>query len=109
MTVMDCHQTFVYVPRRNGFFARSKHHLAAVIELFPRLNVEDDAPHAFYLGLELARAEIALNLGKRYEQDEVLSWGCVLPQVTPDLEQFSEEKSTLKARKHNRRAKKAQA
>ncbi len=77
-------------------------------ELFPRLNVEDDAPHAFYLGLELARAEIALNLGKRYEQDEVLSWGCVLPQVTPDLEQFSEEKSTLKARKHNRRAKKAQ-
>ena len=78
-------------------------------ELFPELNVEDDAPHAFYLGLELARAEIALKLGKRYQQDELLSWGCVVPQQTQDLEQFSAEKSTLKARKHNRRTKKAQA
>ena len=78
-------------------------------ELFPALNVDDDAPHAFYLGLELARAEIAFKLGKRYEQDELLSWGCVSPQQTQDLEQFSAEKSTLKARKHNRRIKKAQA
>ena len=33
------------------------------------------APHAFYLGAELARAEIAWRLGKRYAQDEPLDWG----------------------------------
>ncbi|MGR8949175.1 MAG: DUF6513 domain-containing protein [Gammaproteobacteria bacterium] len=78
-------------------------------ELFPLLNVDDDAPHAFYLGLELARAEIALNLGKRYEQDELLSWGCVWQQEPQDLTQFSTEKSTLKARKQNHRNKKIKA
>jgi dihydropteroate synthase-like protein len=34
-----------------------------------------DADHAFYLGYELARAEIARFLGKQYTQDEVLNWG----------------------------------
>lgn len=36
---------------------------------------EVDASHAFYLGYELARAEIALHLGKQYTQDEPLQWG----------------------------------
>lgn len=69
-------------------------------DLFPNLGVEDDAPHAFYLGLELARAEIAWQLGKRYEQDELLAWGCLLENNEVNLSKFSEEKSTLKARKH---------
>jgi dihydropteroate synthase len=34
-----------------------------------------DAGHAFYLGYELARAEIAAHLGKQYQQDEPLRWG----------------------------------
>ena len=34
-----------------------------------------DSRHAFYLGYELARAEIARFLGKQYTQDEVLNWG----------------------------------
>ena len=34
-----------------------------------------DASHAFYLGYELARAEIALHLGKQYTQDEPMQWG----------------------------------
>lgn len=34
-----------------------------------------DPGHAFYLGYELARAEIALHLGKQYVQDEPMSWG----------------------------------
>jgi dihydropteroate synthase-like protein len=34
-----------------------------------------DASHAFYLGFELAKAQTALTLGKRYEQDESLRWG----------------------------------
>ncbi len=31
--------------------------------------------HAFYLGYELARAEISLHLGKQYVQDEPMHWG----------------------------------
>jgi len=44
--------------------------------LYPHLKVEDDASHAFYLGVELARAQIAWQLKKRYRQDEELKWGC---------------------------------
>jgi dihydropteroate synthase len=36
-----------------------------------------DPGHAFYLGYELARAEIARHLGKRYIQDEPMSWGLI--------------------------------
>jgi len=45
-------------------------------QLFSRLGVEADGAHAFYLGVELARAQIAWQLGKRYAQDEELAWGC---------------------------------
>lgn len=38
-------------------------------------NPEIDAAHAFYLGVELARAETARLLGKNYVQDEPMSWG----------------------------------
>ncbi len=34
-----------------------------------------DAGHAFYLGYELARAEIALHLGKQYVQDAPMNFG----------------------------------
>lgn len=44
--------------------------------LYPHLKVDDDASHAFYLGVELARAQIAWQLKKRYSQDEELHWGC---------------------------------
>lgn len=43
--------------------------------LYPHLNVDNDASHAFYLGVELARAQIAWQLKKRYVQDQVLNWG----------------------------------
>ena len=33
------------------------------------------ASHAFYLGYELAKANIAMALGKEYRQDEALDWG----------------------------------
>ena len=35
----------------------------------------EDSSHAFYLRVELARAEIAWSLGKRYAQDRGLDWG----------------------------------
>lgn len=34
-----------------------------------------DVSHAFYLGFELAKAKLAIQLGKQYEQDQALSWG----------------------------------
>ncbi|MGE3775362.1 MAG: DUF6513 domain-containing protein, partial [Gammaproteobacteria bacterium] len=74
-------------------------------ELFPLLGVDDDAPHAFYLGLELARAQIAWQLGKRYDQDEELGWGCVYQPPASDMRHFAAEKSTLEARKARRKKK----
>lgn len=48
--------------------------------LFDRLcdeSISDnvDRGHAFYLGYEMAKASIALALGKQYEQDQPLNWG----------------------------------
>jgi dihydropteroate synthase len=34
-----------------------------------------DPSHAFYLGFEMAKATIALTLGKQYSQDQALDWG----------------------------------
>ncbi|MEO8419008.1 MAG: DUF6513 domain-containing protein [Methylophilaceae bacterium] len=48
--------------------------------LYPHLKVDNDASHAFYLGVELARAQIAWQLKKRYNQDEELQWGCNTPK-----------------------------
>lgn len=42
---------------------------------YPYLGVDNDASHAFYLGVELARAQIAWQLKKRYVQDEMLHFG----------------------------------
>jgi dihydropteroate synthase-like protein len=50
--------------------------------VFEQLTVTD-ASHAFYLGTELARAELAVLLGKTYRQDDSLSWGYLTPTVAP--------------------------
>ncbi len=34
-----------------------------------------DASHAFYLGYEMCKAMMAIQLGKQYTQDEALNWG----------------------------------
>ncbi|MBX9656137.1 dihydropteroate synthase [bacterium] len=43
-------------------------------DLFDRLGVEDPS-HAFYLGWEMMKASLALQLGKDYTQDRALRWG----------------------------------
>lgn len=72
-------------------------------ELFPHLNVEEDGAHAFYLGAELARAQIAWQLGKRYLQDNELNWGSALPE-RPDTsaDGYKEAGTTLKARRNKK-------
>lgn len=41
-----------------------------------------DAGHAFYLGFEMAKASLAILLGKQYEQDQSLRWGFLTPSET---------------------------
>ena len=43
-------------------------------ELFDQMKI-DDPSHAFYLGWEMAKAMMALQLGKNYTQDQALRWG----------------------------------
>ena len=56
-----------------------------------------DAPHAFYLGAELMKAEIAWRLGKRYAQDEPLDWGCAVDRLVEDRTRLREAGHTLRA------------
>jgi len=55
---------------------------------FPELDVASDGAHAFYLGAELAKAETAWRLGKRYVQDEPLDWGCAADADVEDATAF---------------------
>ncbi|CAG9203965.1 Dihydropteroate synthase DHPS [Paraburkholderia sabiae] len=67
-------------------YNRDGHHLAAdAFALWPHLRLEAGGAHAFYMGVELARAELAWRLGKRYSQDQPLDWGCALPPEPTDL------------------------
>jgi dihydropteroate synthase-like protein len=62
----------IHIYNRNG------HHVSGdPFDLFSHLDTRGDAAHAFYLGVETARAEIAYRLGKRYAQDEPLGFGVV--------------------------------
>jgi dihydropteroate synthase len=73
---------------------------------YPNLNVQNDASHAFYLGVELARAQIAHQLGKRYVQDELLNWGLVTEQAKDD-KKSSDRKSHREASLKEKQAKTA--
>jgi dihydropteroate synthase-like protein len=65
-------------------------------DFYPRLGVEENGGHAFYLGVELARAQIAYQLGKRYVQDQALGWGSTLAEVEQDLNRQQAPGTTMK-------------
>ncbi len=67
---------------------------------YPNLGVQNDASHAFYLGVELARAQIAWQLKKRYVQDEALNWG-----VSSMVEKLDDRKSHREASLKEKRQK----
>ncbi|MCY3853482.1 MAG: DUF6513 domain-containing protein [Gammaproteobacteria bacterium] len=60
------------------------------LDFYPDLDLDDDPGHLFYLGIELTRAQIAWQLGKRYEQDEDFLWGCAVTASPKDLSAFRE-------------------
>jgi dihydropteroate synthase-like protein len=84
-------------------YNRDGHHVAQDADsLFPRLDVAADAAHAFYLGAELAKAQIAFDLGKRYVQDEALQWGVAVRDVARDRSRHQPAGVTLQPRRRGR-------
>jgi len=65
-------------------------------DFFQHLNVGKDTGHAFYLGVELARAQIAYQIGKFYSQDEELNWGCLVDNEEDDKMTFKPTGPTYK-------------
>ena len=84
----------IHVYHRDGHYVTQD-----ALSVFPKLGIERDAPHAFYLGTELAKAEIAWRLGKRYAQDEPLDWGCAVDREPEDLTRLREAGHTLRGSK----------
>ena len=56
-------------------------------DIFDQLGV-DEASHAFYLGKELAKAKLAITLGKTYRQEGQLNWGYLTPPEDANREHF---------------------
>jgi dihydropteroate synthase len=83
----------VFVYNRDGIWNATD-----PFEHYPNLNVEQDGGHAFYLGVELARAQIAWQLGKRYDQDEELNWGVAYQRKPQNLAEYKPAGSTMKTR-----------
>jgi dihydropteroate synthase-like protein len=90
-------QDGIHVYNRAGHFVSED-----AFALFERLGVETDGAHAFYLGAELMKAEIAFRLGKRYAQDEPLDWGCGADKRAEDVTRLSAAGHTLRSRDANR-------
>lgn len=68
----------IHVYNRDGL-----HSACDPFHFLPKLEFRGDVSHAFYMGAELARAQIAWQLGKRHVQDQELNWGCATTQQTP--------------------------
>ena len=73
-----------------------RHVARDAFSLFPKLGVDADGPHAFYLGAELTKAEIAWRLGKRYVQDEPLDWGAAVSRDDEDRTHLKRAGPTLR-------------
>ena len=84
----------IHIYNRNG------HHITQdVFDLYPKLDIEKNGAHAFYLGVELAKAEIAWRLAKRYTQDEPLDWGVAADAPAEDKTRLKEAGHTLIAKR----------
>ncbi len=83
----------IHVYNRHGFNTETN-----PFEMFPKLSLlQEDAPHAFYMGVELSKAQIAWQLGKHYMQDEELDWGaCVDTKTEEQRDQDSRAAHTMK-------------
>lgn len=76
----------------------------SIQEIFSQLGVEE-ATHAFYLGRELAKARLAITLGKTYRQEGELQWGYLTPPDERGPEHVKLTQRSSRARSRGRRAK----
>ncbi|WP_438391488.1 DUF6513 domain-containing protein [Caballeronia sp. DA-9] len=67
--------------------------------LYPGLGLEADGGHAFYMGVQLARAEIAWKLGKRFDQDQALNWGAGVEKAAQNLDEWEAPGNTRRKSK----------
>ena len=87
-------------------FNRDSLHTATdPFDLYPHLEVKNDTGHAFYLGVEMARAQIAWQLGKQYTQDSELDWGCAVERKPEDLNDQQQAGSTMQQTRKSRHEK----
>jgi hypothetical protein len=70
----------------------------SIQEIFDQLGVEEPS-HAFYLGKELAKAKLAVDLGKTYRQEGPLSWGYLTPPEEPLREHVKLTQTSRASRK----------
>lgn len=83
----------LHVYNRDGLFENTD-----PFTLYSHLKVDNDASHAFYLGVELARAQIAWQLKKRYVQDQELDWG-VASKAQDNAGKTAHREASIKERK----------
>ena len=95
----------VHLYNRDGHFIAQD-----PFNFFPKIKLEEDGGHAFYIGVETARAQVAWELGKKYVQDEELNWGSAGKiKKFIDLTNFKKTGPTMDARqkmKHDLRKRK---
>ncbi len=102
-TVRDVNFRIMTAPDGVHVFNARGHQIGRdAFAFFPDLDVATDGAHAFYLGAELTKAEIAWKLGKRYVQDEPLAWGVAVPEKTEDRTRLAEAGHTLRAKKEGK-------
>jgi dihydropteroate synthase-like protein len=87
----------MHIYNRDGIFEHTD-----PFALYPHLKVDDDASHAFYLGVELARAQIAWQLKKRYVQDQELDWGAA-SEVQNKIAKTAHREASLKEKRNRNR------
>ncbi len=102
-TVRDVNFRIMTAPDGVHVFNARGHQIGRdAFAFFPDLDVATDGAHAFYLGAELTKAEVAWKLGKRYVQDEPLAWGVAVPEKTEDRTRLAEAGHTLRAKKEGK-------
>ena len=76
-------------------YNRDGHHVAerCAVAVSQSSASRRDGAHAFYLGTELMKAEIAFRLGKRYAQDEPLDWGVAADRPEEDRTRLAERRA----------------
>ena len=72
------------------------------LALFPKLGVESDGAHAFYLGAGADEGGDRLALGKRYAQDEPLDWGVAADRRQEDRTRAGSAPGILCARRRSK-------